>query len=96
MKHPLTQEQLQLLNEYRQSNLTKKNFCLLKEIKLHKLDYLIVKEKSLQEDKTEIVKLNYPQITSSALTIDLKDLTITIQNGFDASLLKELMKVFLS
>ena len=51
MLHPFNEEQLSLLNEFKESNLTLKDFANLKNISLHKISYLVVKERKLNEQE---------------------------------------------
>ncbi len=87
----LTKEQLGLLNEHRESGLNKKQFCKQKGIKLHKLDYLIYKQQRIS--KTETTFYNITEInTNSSVTIDLRELTLTITNDVDDELLRKIIK----
>ena len=91
MMKPLTMEQLGLLNEHRESGLNKKQFCKQKGIKLHKLDYLIYKQQRIS--KTETTFYNITEInTNSSVTIDLRELTLTITNDVDDELLRKIIK----
>lgn len=88
---PLTKEQLCLLNEHRESGLNKKQFCKQKGIKLHKLDYLIYKQQRIS--KTETTFYNITEInTNSSVTIDLRELTLTVTNDVDDELLRKIIK----
>lgn len=91
MMKPLTKEQLGLLNEHRESGLNKKQFCKQKGIRLHKLDYLIYKQQRIS--KTETTFFNITEInTDSSVTIDLRELTLTVTNDVDDELLRKIIK----
>ena len=101
MLHPLNEEQLSLLNEFKESNLTLKDFAKLKNISLHKISYLVVKERKLNEQEENISLDSFIPINLNSrkeegfVSKRNNKVNITI-NGFNINIsvndLKELLK----
>ncbi len=102
MLHPLTKEQIKILEDYRNSGLGIVEFTKINNMKIHQLSYIIRKEKKLKEGiipNNEIVKLDTTSIlgnddeSSSSLSITIGDININIQDNFDERLLTKVIKV---
>jgi hypothetical protein len=89
--HPLTPEQEKLLEEYRKSGMKKKVFCQRSGIALNKLDYLIYKQQKLSRTETTFFKVT-ERNSNGSITIDLKELTLTITNDVNDELLRKIIK----
>ncbi len=97
MIKPLNKEQLELVSEFRDSELTKKEFCNVKGIQLHKLDYLILKQQRIIKSETNFYKVTDISNTNnnSSIVINLKDQTITITSNVDDDLLRKVIKAII-
>ena len=103
MLHPLNEEQLSLLNEFKESNLTLKDFANLKNISLRKISYLVIKERRLKEQEENIsldsfIPINLNNNSQKEDNYNIRSsnkVNITI-NGFNINIsindLKELLK----
>ena len=101
MLHPLNEEQLSLLNEFKESNLTLKDFAKLKNISLRKISYLVIKERRLKEQEENMSLDSFIPINvnnskeESFISKRNNKINITI-NGFNINIsindLKELLK----
>lgn len=91
MMKPLTKEQLDLVNEFKESRLNKKEFCKQKGIKLHQLDYLINKQQKLTKSESTFIKIKELNRDSSVV-LNLNDLTITITNDVDDEMLRKIIR----
>ena len=101
MLHPLNEEQLSLLNEFKESNLTLKDFAKLKNISLRKISYLVIKERRLKEQEENMsldsfIPINVNNIKEESFISKRNNkINITI-NGFNINIsvndLKELLK----
>ena len=98
MLHPLNENQVSLLNEYRESNLSIKDFVSRKGITYSSLEYIIQKEKRINESNSICLDSFIPikidnqnkNYSNSNNNIDV------IINGFNINIsindLKELLK----
>ena len=106
MLHPLTEDQLSLLNEFKESGLTIKDFTSLKGIRYNSLAYIIWKDKRLKECnsinnnsfipiKLDNPNNDYTNINKNINKVKNNMRNITI-NGFNIDIsiddLKELLK----
>jgi hypothetical protein len=94
----LSDEQIDLINQFKESKLKRKEFCLLKNIKYHQLDYLIHKQKRLihqemEPSKLEIIKVEEVKEEYSPLTLRIGSCFIDIDNNFNEELLASVIKV---
>ena len=99
MLHPLNDNQLALLNEFKSSGLSLKNFAKFKNIGIHKISYLVVKERKLleQEDSFSLDSFIPINFNKEVNKYKEKDKLMNIKtNGFNISIklndLKELLK----
>ncbi len=97
MIKPLNKQQLELVSEFRESQLTKKEFCNVKGIQLHKLDYLILKQQRIIKSETDFYKVTEVSNINdnSSVVINLKDQTITITSKVDDDLLRKVIKAII-
>jgi predicted carbohydrate-binding protein with CBM5 and CBM33 domain len=94
---PLNKEQLELVSEFRDSKLTKREFCKIKCIQQHKLDYLIYKQQKISKSEIDFYKVTKVSNTNdnSSVVINLKDQTITITSEVDDYLLRKVIKAII-
>lgn len=101
MLHPLNQEQLSLLNEFKESNLTLKDFAELKNISLRKISYLVIKERRLKEQEGNMsldsfIPINVNNSKEESFISKRNNKINIIINGFNINIsindLKELLK----
>ena len=101
MLHPLNEEQLSLLNEFKESNLTLKDFAKLKNISLRKISYLVIKERRLKEQEENMsldsfIPINVNNIKEESFISKRNNKINIIINGFNINIsindLKELLK----
>lgn len=99
MLHPLTQNQIQILEDYYSSGLGITAYVKQHGMKVHQLTYLIDKSKRIKETNqlNEIVKINSrlqeTVSNSSSITINIDSINIAIENDFDEILLAKIIKV---
>ena len=99
MLHPLTKDQIQILEDYYSSGLGITAYVKSHGMKVHQLTYLIEKNKRIKDvnQLNEIVKINSKlQETvsnSSPIIINIDSIKINIEKDFDEMLLTKVIKV---
>ena len=103
MLHPLNEEQLSLLNEYKESGLSLRDFANRKNITFSKISYLVYKDRRLNETEENIsldsfIPINLNNNSQKEDNYNIRSsnkVNITI-NGFNINIsindLKELLK----
>ena len=95
MLQPLKEEQIKIITAYQESGLRREQFCKEKNIKSYQLDYLINKQRKINEEKGTIkfIKLENVEKQTSKIKINIGKCTIDIDNEFNEELLARVIKV---